>query len=78
MFKEGDKWHINLKNVLMSYILYNPSIGYIQGMNELSSIVYVQVQDEFTCFMMLANLIEYRRPIKSFLTVNLKEMEIQY
>ena len=76
MFKPDDKWHKNLKNVLMSFIIHNPTIGYIQGMNELSAILYIQTQDEYTCFILLANLIEFRKPIKSFLTVNLEEMEI--
>lgn len=57
-FSEHDeKWQA-LKNVLQAYSLYDPKIGYIQGMNFVaSSLVYHC--DEFVAFSLLSNIIEH-------------------
>ena len=39
-FKEGDKWHNALKNILLVYSLYRPDIGYTQGMHLVASLIY--------------------------------------
>ena len=77
-FKEGDKWHSALKNVLLAYSLYRPDIGYVQGMNMLSSLIYECVQDELQCFMMLANLIQKECIVYDFLCMKQSTMELQF
>ena len=77
-FKEGDKWHEALKNVLLVYCMYRPDIGYTQGMNMMAALIYETVQDELQCFTMLANLIHRESIISDFLIMNIERIELQY
>ena len=56
-FKEGDKWHENVRTVLLCYFYYKPVLGYSHGMNLLASTIYLVVQDDLKCFTMMSNMI---------------------
>mmetsp|Transcript_14559 Transcript_14559/g.14654 ORF Transcript_14559/g.14654 Transcript_14559/m.14654 type:complete len:115 (+) Transcript_14559:450-794(+) len=47
-----------LKNILKTYALYNPEIGYCQGMNYIAGTLYLQVQNEEIAFKCLVSMIE--------------------
>ncbi|CAG9324067.1 unnamed protein product [Blepharisma stoltei] len=47
-----------LKNILKSIAVYNPEIGYCQGMNYVAGTLYVQLQDEELVFKCLIGMIE--------------------
>ncbi|CDO94088.1 unnamed protein product [Kluyveromyces dobzhanskii CBS 2104] len=50
-----------LKNILVSYNIYNPNLGYVQGMTDLLSLIYFVLKDEalaFWCFVNFMNRME--------------------
>lgn len=47
-----------LKNILKTYVTYNPEVGYCQGMNFIAGTLYSQLQDEELTFKCLIGLIE--------------------
>ncbi|CAG9314965.1 unnamed protein product [Blepharisma stoltei] len=48
----------SLSNILKSYVLYNPEVGYCQGMNFLAGTLLSQIQDEELTFKCLVGMIE--------------------
>ena len=78
MFKLGDKWHEPFKNILLVYSLYNPEISYVQGMNYLLSLIYMNIQDEFESFKIFANLINREKLLQDFIKMNMVEMESHF
>ncbi|CAH01013.1 GTPase-activating protein GYP7 [Kluyveromyces lactis] len=64
---QEEEWEIKnphlqaLKNILISYNIYNPNLGYVQGMTDLLSLIYFVLQDEalsFWCFVNFMNRME--------------------
>ncbi|QLQ79401.1 hypothetical protein HG537_0C00480 [Torulaspora globosa] len=47
-----------LKNILVCYNIYNPNLGYVQGMADLLSVVYYIVRDEALSFWCFVNFME--------------------
>ncbi|KAH3901519.1 related to GTPase-activating protein GYP7 [Saccharomycodes ludwigii] len=59
--------HLNtLKSILMSYNVYNPDLGYCQGMTDLLSPIYYILQDEVLSFWAFVNFMD--RMERNFLT----------
>lgn len=52
---------IKLKKILISYNIYNPNLGYVQGMTDILSIIYYIIRDEslsFWCFVKMMERME--------------------
>lgn len=49
---------LSLKNILVSYNIYNPNLGYVQGMADLLSPIYYIVRDEALSFWCFVNFME--------------------
>ena len=70
MFKDEKSWEISMTNILLAYSILVPDIGYLQGMNYLSSLLYLAVQDELKTFTMLANLMDVSTIIRKYYNVD--------
>jgi hypothetical protein len=57
MFSDPEGYGLKkLRNILMTYMIYNSDIGYVQGMNDLLSPIVLVIEDEadaFWCFVEL-------------------------
>lgn len=49
-------WRTKLYNVLRAYALYDPEVGYCQGMNCIAAFILQTVRDESAAFQMLATV----------------------
>lgn len=47
-----------MKNILLNYAVYNPSVGYTQGMSDLLAPVLSEIQDEVCVFWCFASLMQ--------------------
>lgn len=47
-----------LRNILKTHALYNPEIGYCQGMNYIAGTLYLQIQNEEITFKCMVAMIE--------------------
>lgn len=62
--EESEHWSIknphllSLKNILICYNIYNPNLGYVQGMADLLSVVYYIVRDEALSFWCFVNFMD--------------------
>ena len=49
---------LTLKRILITYNVYNPNLGYVQGMADLLSPIYYVLQDEVKAFWCFVNLMD--------------------
>ena len=77
-FKEGDKWHVPVKNVLMAFSLYRPDIGYVQGLNYIAANIYYYVKNEFQTFVILANLLLRETMLTTFYQFDMENVQIVF
>lgn len=62
--EENESWSIknphllSLKSILICYNLYNPDLGYVQGMADLLSVIYYIVRDEALSFWCFVNFMD--------------------
>ncbi|CAD8104528.1 unnamed protein product [Paramecium sonneborni] len=47
-----------IRNILIAYSVYDPNVGYIQGMNQIASILFNHAKQEWIAFWLFVNLIE--------------------
>jgi len=59
-FHDGGPLQQPLRQVLMAYAVYAPSIGYVQGMSYIAAMLLLNM-DEYTAFKSLANMM-FRHP----------------
>ena len=57
--EEGGQMNIGLKNVLHAYAVYNPNIGYVQGMSYIVAMLLLYL-DEVDAFICLSNILHRR------------------
>lgn len=57
-FSQSDIIKESLCNILRCYAIYNPEVGYCQGMNFLAAMYYLVYKNESTSFSMLVHTIE--------------------
>ena len=50
--------HFITRNILLNYAVYNPSMGYSQGMSDLVAPVLATLHDEVDCFWCFVGLME--------------------
>ena len=53
MFQEGGQGRESLHKILKAYSLYNPSVGYCQGMGFLAAMFLIYMQEEDAFFMLI-------------------------
>lgn len=46
-----------LREVLQTYVVFRPDMGYVQGMSYLASMLLLYLDDEFECFKAFANML---------------------
>lgn len=62
--RESGHWDIKnphllaLRSILICYNIYNPNLGYVQGMADLLSVVYYIIRDEALSFWCFVNFME--------------------
>ena len=54
-----------LQDILMTYIMYNFDLGYVQGMSDLLAPLLVQIRDEVDTFWCFVGFME--RVVRNFL-----------
>eukprot|EP00826_Nyctotherus_ovalis_P026385 TRINITY_DN2060_c0_g1_i7.p2 TRINITY_DN2060_c0_g1~~TRINITY_DN2060_c0_g1_i7.p2 ORF type:complete len:152 (-),score=28.64 TRINITY_DN2060_c0_g1_i7:452-907(-) len=54
----GNASQAALRNVLTAFTVYNPRLGYCQGMNFIAGLFYLVYEEEDMAFAMFASLIE--------------------
>jgi hypothetical protein len=57
--EEGGQMNLGLKNVLHAYAVYNPNIGYVQGMSYIVAMLLLYL-DEVDAFICLSNILHRR------------------
>ena len=70
MFKDEKSWEISMTNILLAYSILVPDIGYLQGMNYLSSLLYFALRDELKTFTVLVNLMDVNTIIRKYYNVD--------
>ncbi|CAD8169204.1 unnamed protein product [Paramecium octaurelia] len=55
---KAENYHKEIKNILTAYSVYDPNIGYVQGMNYIVSILFNHAKQEWITFWLFVNLIE--------------------
>jgi hypothetical protein len=55
---DNSKGTDTLKNILMTYMMYNFNLGYVQGMSDLVAPILMEVQDEVMAFWLFAKFME--------------------
>jgi len=58
VFNEDGPFHRQLWDILETYAIFRPEIGYVQGMSFLAA-MFLLYMDEFTSFRCLANMLEF-------------------
>jgi len=47
-----------LRNILMTYMMYNFNLGYVQGMSDILAPILMEVQDEIHAFWLFVKFME--------------------
>ncbi|CAK9298565.1 unnamed protein product [Gordionus sp. m RMFG-2023] len=76
IFQEGGPYHQTLKDLLVAYSVYNPEIGYVQGMSFIGAILLLNMEPCFQTFYKLDqnDMKKYFDLYSEFLEVNLPEL----
>jgi hypothetical protein len=48
-----------LENILQTYNVYDPQVGYVQGLNLIAGILLYCCEEEYQAFWLLAQLLEF-------------------
>lgn len=59
-FFKGDnsKGIDTLRNILMTYMMYNFNLGYVQGMSDILAPIVMEIQDEIMCFWLFVKFMD--------------------
>ena len=57
LFGDQGPFHETLKEVLETYVVFRPDLGYVQGMSYIAAVLCLYQPDSFSAFRCLANLI---------------------
>lgn len=73
LFQEGSPFHQDLSDVLEAYVIYQPDIGYVQGMSFIVAILLIN-NSAYEAFVIFATIL--RRPLhRAFFQMELSGMK---
>lgn len=55
---DNNQWSEILRKILMTYVMYNFNLGYVQGMSDILSPILMEVQDEVLAFWLFAKFMD--------------------
>jgi len=55
---EGNLWTEVLRQILLTYVMYNFNLGYVQGMSDILSPILMEVQDEVLAFWLFVRFMD--------------------
>ncbi|CAL8093264.1 unnamed protein product [Calicophoron daubneyi] len=58
LFQPGNPLHDPLHDLLAAYVVYQPQIGYVQGMSFIAAILLLVMNDTFDAFVLFAHILD--------------------
>jgi len=55
---DNNQWSEVLRRILMTYMMYNFNLGYVQGMSDILSPILMEVQDEVLAFWLFVRFMD--------------------
>jgi hypothetical protein len=55
---DGNSWTEVLRHILMTYVMSNFNLGYVQGMSDILAPILMEVQDEVMAFWLFSKFMD--------------------